>query len=123
MTICLCACATQATTLAFGESSPNAELLAVHKCVLEAFVAHDTAAAHFLGLAGRRSAFGKEKIRVDTEAVGFILPTTFGAEFFLVWELHSCLPPRNSLTSTVAIRRVLTGRCPPTCGMPVKAVL
>lgn len=123
LTVGLRARATQTATLALGKTAPNAELLAVDERVLEAFVAHDAAAAHLFGFAGRSTAFGKEEIGINAKAVGFVLPTAFRAEFVLVWELHSCLPPCNSPTSTVAVRRVLTGRCPPTCGMPMKAVL
>lgn len=72
--------AAQATTLTLGETAPDTEFLAVDQGVLEAFVANDATTTHLFGLAGRCTAFGKEKIRIDAEAVGLVLPAPFRAE-------------------------------------------
>src|SRR5271163_2896562 len=67
----------QPSPFTLGQSAPDPELLAVGQGVLEAVLAHHTATADLLGLAGRRTPLGKEKVRVDTHAVGPGLPAAF----------------------------------------------
>src|SRR5271163_3642752 len=67
----------QPSPFTLGQPAPDPELLAVGQGVLEAVLAHHTATADLLGLAGRRTPLGKEKVRVDTHAVGPGLPAAF----------------------------------------------
>src|SRR5206468_3005533 len=55
--------------LPLGEPAPDAELLAVGQCVLEALLTHDAAPSHLLGLSRGRAPFWEEQIRVDAKAV------------------------------------------------------
>ncbi len=66
-----------APTLALAHSAPDAELLAILQCVFEAVLAYHAAAADLLGLSGRGSPLGEEKVRIDTETVGKIMPSRF----------------------------------------------
>ena len=67
----------QPSSFTLGQPAPDPELLAVGQCVLEAVLAHHTAPADLLRLAGRCTPLGEEKVRVDTHAVGFGLPAAF----------------------------------------------
>lgn len=77
--------ATQATALAFGEATPDTELLAVHQGVFEAFEPDGASTTHFLGFTGGGSALGEEEIGVDSETVRVVLPILFVLA-------HGCLP-------------------------------
>lgn len=68
------ALASQTTTLALGKSAPDAELLAVGEGVFEALHANFATTTHFFGFAGGGTTLRKEKIGIDTQAVGLVLP-------------------------------------------------
>ncbi len=55
-------------------AAPDAELLAVPQCVLQAFGLHLAPVTHPLRLLGGGAPFGKEQVRVDAQAVGSLLP-------------------------------------------------
>ena len=63
-----------AAALALGEPAPDAELLSVLQCELQALTTHDAPTADLLRLARRRATLGEEQVGVDTEAVGVVLP-------------------------------------------------
>ena len=69
-----CACPSEAAPLSFREPAPDPELLTVGERVLEALLAHDTPPAHLFCLARRGTTLGEEEIRIDTQAVGLVLP-------------------------------------------------
>src|SRR5215470_20389199 len=66
--------ALQAVPLAFGHSTPDAEPLVVLKRLLQALGPDLAAAAHPLGLPGRSSLFGEERLRICLCAQRLILP-------------------------------------------------
>jgi hypothetical protein len=85
------ALAPQTTTLALGQPSPDAELLAVHQCVLEAVHAHDATTAHFLRLSSGGTSLGEEKIGIDAEAVRLVLPVPL--RLSVQFDVHDGRPP------------------------------
>jgi len=71
-------------SLTLGKTAPNAELLAIGKCVFKAFVSHDAALADFLGFTRGGPAFRKEEVWIDAEAVRLILPSAVSAQLDLL---------------------------------------
>jgi hypothetical protein len=64
----------QATTLAFGRTTPDAELFFVVQRVLEALSAHHATRAHGTRGLGRTAALRKEDLGIDVCASGVHLP-------------------------------------------------
>ncbi len=81
--------AADAPPLAFGQATPDPELLAVLEGELQALLTHDAAAAHLLRLARGRAPLREEEVRVDPEAVGMVLPTVIsGIGGRIEWVVH-----------------------------------
>lgn len=70
--------ATDPTAFAFGQTSPDAELLTVLQCELEAVVPHLAAATDLLGLTGGCTSLWEEQVGVDAQAVRVIVPIGVG---------------------------------------------
>src|SRR3712207_9186625 len=66
--------ATQPATLALGQPAPDAEALVVAQRVLQALGADLAAGADLLGLAGRATLLGEERLGVGLGAQGAVLP-------------------------------------------------
>jgi len=64
----------QPPALTLGQAAPDAEPLIVLKRVLKALGPHFAATAHSLGLPGRSSLFGKERLRIGLSAKRPVLP-------------------------------------------------
>ena len=68
------ALAAQTATLALGQAAPDAELLAVHECVLEALSLNVAARANLLRFASRSTLFRKECFWISLCAECTLLP-------------------------------------------------
>lgn len=77
-----CSLTTDAATLPLAHSAPYPELLTIGECELEAIVLDNAAATHFFGLTGGSTAFRKEEVGIDTEAVGEFLPGSVEHDVF-----------------------------------------
>ena len=69
---CLAACvalATDAASFTLAHAAPDAELLAIRKCVLKAVVLHDAVAADLFGFARGSTSLREEQIGVNAQAI------------------------------------------------------
>jgi len=66
---CAVAAAAKAAAFPLGHATPNAELLAIFKGVLEAILPDDAASADLLGFTGRPAPLREEEVGIHPQAV------------------------------------------------------